>query len=89
MVKRILENEKYLGRNGYPAIIDEDMFCRANMRKKIKSTTVAEISENGMDLMTEFDELTFESLVEKIIVKSPNELEFHLYGGLKFTKIVR
>lgn len=45
MVKRILENEKYLGRNGYPAIIDEDMFCRANMRKKIKSTTVAEISE--------------------------------------------
>ena len=45
MVKRILENEKYLGRNGYPAIIDEDMFCRANMRKKINSTTVAEISE--------------------------------------------
>lgn len=45
MVKRILENEKYLGRNGYPAIIDEDTFCRANMRKKIKSTTVAEISE--------------------------------------------
>ncbi|WP_337484820.1 recombinase family protein [Porcipelethomonas sp.] len=45
MVKRILENEKYLGRNGYPAIIDEDMFCRANMRKKIKSTTVVEISE--------------------------------------------
>ena len=38
MIKRILENEKYLGRNGYPAIIDEDMFCRANMRKKIKST---------------------------------------------------
>lgn len=45
MIKRILENEKYLGRNGYPAIIDEDMFCRANMRKKIKSTTVVEISE--------------------------------------------
>ena len=39
MIKRILENEKYLGRNGYPAIIDENMFCRANMRKKIKSTT--------------------------------------------------
>ena len=45
MVKRILENEKYLGRNGYPAIVDEDTFRRANMRKKIKSTTVAEISE--------------------------------------------
>ena len=45
MIKRILENEKYLGRNGYPAIIDENMFCRANMRKKINSTTVVEISE--------------------------------------------
>jgi len=45
MVKRILENEKYLGRNGYPALVDEDTFRRANMRKKIKSTTVAEISE--------------------------------------------
>lgn len=45
MVKRILENEKYLGRNGYPVIIDEDTFRRANMRKKIKSTTVAGISE--------------------------------------------
>lgn len=45
MVKRILENEKYLGRNDYPAIVDEDTFRRANMRKKIKSTTVAEISE--------------------------------------------
>lgn len=61
---------------------DED-----DMIEQIKD--IASIIENGMDLMTEFDELTFESLVEKIIVKSPNELEFHLYGGLKFTKIVR
>ena len=34
MVKRILENEKYLGRNGYPAIVDEDTFRRANMLGK-------------------------------------------------------
>lgn len=61
---------------------DED-----DMIEQIKD--IASIIENGMDLMTEFDELTFESLVEKIIVKSQNELEFHLYGGLKFTKIVR
>lgn len=36
--------------------------------------------------MTEFDEILFENLVEKIIVQSQNELEFHLYGGLKLTK---
>ena len=50
MVKRILENEKYLGRNGYPAMVDEDTFRRANMRKKIKSTTVAEISEELQEI---------------------------------------
>lgn len=36
--------------------------------------------------MTEFDEVLFESLVEKIIVINRNELEFNLYGGLKFTE---
>ena len=40
----------------------------------------------GMELMTEFNEIMFESLVEKIIVINQNELEFHLYGGLKFTE---
>ncbi len=34
--------------------------------------------------MTEFEETAFESMVEKIVVKSQNELEFHLIGGLKF-----
>ena len=32
------------------------------------------------------NEIMFESLVEKIIVINQNELEFHLYGGLKFTE---
>lgn len=45
MVKRILENEKYLGKNGYPALIEEEIFRSANMRKEIKSTVIAEISE--------------------------------------------
>lgn len=36
--------------------------------------------------MTEFDEVLFESLVEKIIVKDQITLEFYLYGGLKFTE---
>ena len=45
MVKRILENKKYLGRNGYPAIIDEDTFCTVNAQKKMKTAGCTEISE--------------------------------------------
>lgn len=45
MVKRILENEKYLGKDGYPALIDSETFYRANTRKKSKATSVNEISE--------------------------------------------
>lgn len=45
MVKRILENEKYLGKDGYPALIDSKTFYRANARKKSKATSVNEISE--------------------------------------------
>lgn len=58
---------------------DED-----DMIEQIKD--IASIIENGMDLMTEFDEVLFESLIEKIIVKDQITLEFHLYGGLKFTE---
>ncbi len=45
---------------------------------------IANFIENGADLMTEFDEVMFESLVVKIVVVSQNEVEFFLYGGLKF-----
>ncbi len=45
MVKRILENEKYLGKDGYTALIDSETFYRANARKKSKATSVNEISE--------------------------------------------
>lgn len=31
MVKRILENEKYIGRNGYPVLIDNKTFQKANI----------------------------------------------------------
>lgn len=34
--------------------------------------------------ITEFEESTFESIVEKIVVVNQHELEFHLIGGLKF-----
>ena len=45
MIKRILENEKYIGRNGYPVLIDDETFQKANFQKKMKSTARAEISE--------------------------------------------
>ena len=34
--------------------------------------------------ISEFDESAFEFLIEKIVVISQNELEFHVIGGLKF-----
>ena len=44
MVKRILENEKYLGKDGYPALIDSETFY-LKCQKKSKATSVNEISE--------------------------------------------
>lgn len=40
--------------------------------------------ENQNAPITEFDDSAFEFLIEKIVVISQNELEFHLIGGLKF-----
>ena len=45
MVKRILENEKYLRKDGYPVLIDSETYYHANARKKSKATSVNEISE--------------------------------------------
>ena len=40
MVKRILENEKYLGTETYPQLISADIFHRANNKKIKKATNV-------------------------------------------------
>lgn len=53
---------------------------------KIKE--VASIIENGIELMTTFDEILYESLIEKIVVIDQNKLKFQLYGGLKFLGII-
>ena len=58
---------------------DED-----EMIERIKE--IASIIENGTDLMMGFDDVMFESLIEKIIVKNQTEFEFNLIGGLKFTE---
>ena len=44
------------------------------------------ILEKDDNLLIEFHENIFESMVEKIIVKSQTELEFQLIGGIKFTE---
>ena len=38
--------------------------------------------------MTGFDDVMFESLVDKIVVKNREEFEFNLVGSLKFTEII-
>lgn len=45
MVKRIIENEKYLGTNKYPQIISETFFNQANEKRVSKATSVCVISE--------------------------------------------
>ena len=44
------------------------------------------LMEKDNDLMQEFNENIFESIVEKMILTSESELEFQLLGGLKFTE---
>jgi len=58
---------------------DED-----EMIERIKE--IASIIDNGTDLMMGFDDVMFESLVDKIVVKNREEFEFNLIGGLKFTE---
>ena len=46
MVKRIIENEKYLGTDKYPQIISETFFNQANEKRVSKATSVCVISED-------------------------------------------
>ncbi|WP_295092915.1 recombinase family protein [Ruminococcus sp.] len=45
MVKRILENEKYLGTETYPQLISADIFHRANNKKIKKATNICIVPE--------------------------------------------
>ena len=40
MVKRVLENEKYLGNETYPQLMSEDVFRAVNERKSAKATSL-------------------------------------------------
>lgn len=50
MVKRIIENEKYLGNGKYPQIIDEETFKTANKKRVHKATSVCVISEELQEI---------------------------------------
>lgn len=41
---------------------------------------------NRESMMIEFEEETFTFLIDKIVIKSPYEAEFHMLGDLKFTE---
>ncbi|MCM1008876.1 MAG: recombinase family protein [Ruminococcus flavefaciens] len=49
MVKRIIENEKYLGNSKYPQIIDEETFKIAN-KKRVQKATISVISEDLQEI---------------------------------------
>ncbi len=46
MVKRILENEKYLGTDKFPQLISEEMFRAANEKKSRKATSLCVLPED-------------------------------------------
>ena len=50
MVKRIIENEKYLGNDTYPQIISENIFKQANEKRVRKATTLCVISEDLQEI---------------------------------------
>ncbi len=50
MVKRIIENEKYLGTDKYPQTIDEDIFKQANEKRVRKATTLNLISDDLQEI---------------------------------------
>ena len=45
MVKRVLENEKYLGTDVYPQLISEEVFRKVNERKSAKATSLCIIPD--------------------------------------------
>ena len=50
MVKRVLENEKYLGTDGYPQLISEEIFKAVNERKSAKATSLCILPDELQDV---------------------------------------
>lgn len=50
MVKRIIENKKYLGNEKYPQIIGEKFFTQVNEKRMLKAASVCVISEDLQEI---------------------------------------
>ena len=50
MIKRIIENEKYLGNDKYPQIISKTFFNQANEKRVSKATSLCVISEDLQEI---------------------------------------
>ena len=50
MVKRVLENEKYLGNETYPQLISEDVFRAVNERKSAKATSLCIVPDELQEI---------------------------------------
>ena len=76
MVSRILENEKYIGADGYPAVIEENVFRKANEIKQRKAAACICTDEKKKylhSLISGSSSLT-ESEVEGLLVSVINKL---------------
>ena len=70
MVKRVLENEKYLGTETYPQLISEDVFKAVNERKSAKATSLCIVP----DELQEIRSLTFCKECSKRLFRTKAEL---------------
>lgn len=50
MVKRIIENEKYLGTERYPRLVDDDTYEKANKQRVKKATALCEIPDELQEI---------------------------------------
>ena len=68
MIKRILENEKYLGTEIYPQIISPDIFHRANNKKLKKATNICIVP----DELKEIRNMTICAECRKMLFRNQN-----------------
>lgn len=68
MIKRILENEKYLGTEIYPQIISPDIFHRANNKKLKKATNICIVPDELKDIRN----MTICAECRKRLFRKPN-----------------
>ena len=51
-IKRMIEDERYIGDNTYPAIIDKDIFQKANFEKNSRRTNISPVVTAEKKLLT-------------------------------------